>query len=115
MSIEEQITELRGTALEEPSFGRILEEAADTIESLSKLQAEDCGGGWILCKERLPENSTEIVLVCLKNGAVSVAICPIGGEFINMIVGASVQKIRVFPECNPVIAWKPLPDPYHEP
>lgn len=31
-------------------------EAADTIESLSaKLREENCGDGWIPCKDRLPE------------------------------------------------------------
>lgn len=68
---------------------------------------------WIPCSERLPESFTEVVLVCLKNGAVSVAICGTDGEFTNMMVGASRQKFRYFPEHNPVIAWQPLPEAYH--
>lgn len=68
---------------------------------------------WISCSERLPESFSEVVLVCLKNGAVSVAICCADGEFINMMVGASRQKFRYFPEHNPVIAWQPMPEEYH--
>lgn len=98
----------------------LMYEAADTIEALSAKLAEAnmersdryYGGGWISCEDRLPESYTEIVLVCLKNGAVLVAINTADGNFVNMMVGASRQKFRNFPEHNPVIAWQPLPEPY---
>ena len=99
---------------------KLLSEAADTIEALSaKLASANMersgrcyGDGWISCEDRLPESYTEIVLVCLKNGAVSVAINTTDDNFVNMMVGASRQKFRNFPEHNPVIAWQPLPEPY---
>lgn len=81
----------------------------DMIENQPKV------GVWISCSERLPEPAIgEMFLVCLKNGAVSVAIRPTDGEFMNMVVGLSPERIRYFPEHNPVIAWQPLPESYAE-
>lgn len=67
MSISEQVKELRNFGC----FGtvkKMMDEAADTIESLSakladmEWSAEDCGGGWIMCdKDNLPEHE---VLCC---------------------------------------------------
>ena len=65
MSISEQVKELRiagGTCIGmgKELIARFLLEAADTIEALSaKLRAANMdkredGGGWILCKDRLP-------------------------------------------------------------
>ena len=123
--IEQQLKEIRNMAnvlREEKRYAaeEIMLQAADTIEALSaKLAAANMerseryyGGGWIAVEDRLPESYTEIVLVCLKNGAVSVAINTTDGNFVNMMVGASRQKFRNFPEHNPVIAWQPLPEPY---
>lgn len=129
--IEHQVKELREMSIRQRSNAKVsekvffeienvLSQAADTIEALSaKLAAANMersdryyGGGWIACEDRLPESYTEIVLVCLKNGAVSVAINTADGNFVNMMVGASRQKFRNFPEHNPVIAWQPLPEPY---
>ncbi|EOS47200.1 hypothetical protein C810_01516 [Lachnospiraceae bacterium A2] len=119
--ISEQVKELRIAAVyKEHSLKILLEQAANTIEALSaKLAAANMersdryyGCGWISVEDRLPESYTEIVLVCLKNGAVSVAINTTDGNFVNMMVGASRQKFRSFPEHNPVIAWQPLPEPY---
>ena len=67
MSIGEQIKGLRKAAkwFDSACFPegvKLANEAADTIESLSakladmERSAEDCGGGWISCKDRLPEN-----------------------------------------------------------
>ncbi len=122
--IEQQVKELRNVSSWYKDRNRyllgILSQAADTIEALSaKLAAANMersdryyGGGWISVEDRLPESYTEIVLVCLKNGAVSVAINTTDGNFVNMMVGASRQKFRNFPEHNSVIAWQPLPEPY---
>ncbi len=70
MSISEQVRELRAIA-NNLSIGHNMpislaverfREAANTIEALSAKLAdmersvEDCGGGWISCKDRLPEN-----------------------------------------------------------
>ena len=124
--ISEQIKNLRAIAedFHEWEYNRFydaISKAADTIEALSaKLaaanmeQSDRCYvGGWIACEDRLPESYAEIVLVCLKNGSVSVAINTSDGNFVNMMVGASRQKFRNFPEHNPAIAWQPLPEPYH--
>lgn len=88
-------------------IAKLMYQAADTIESLSaKLQsenmersAEDCGGGWIACKERLPED-----------------------EGMYLITAKVLEKIEIqyvfFQKnmdlfiCNGIaIAWQPLPEP----
>lgn len=69
MSISEQVKELRDKAdvFEKSGYAvdgivKAFREAADTIESLhAKLvdmerSAEDCGGGWIKAKDKLPNN-----------------------------------------------------------
>lgn len=113
--ISEQVKELREIAKNwNPNtpinpVSVVLNKAADTIEALSaKLanmdrSAEDCGGGWIACKERLPED-----------------------EGMYLITAKVLEKIEIqyvfFQKnmdlfiCNGIaIAWKPLPEPYHEP
>ena len=122
--IEQQVKELRNVSSWYKDRNRyllgILSQAADTIEALSAKPAEAnverpdrCYGcGWISVEDRLPESYAEIVLVCLENGTVSVAINTTDGNFVNMMVGASRQKFRNFPEHNPVIAWQSLPEPY---
>lgn len=112
--ISEQIKELRKAAkwFEGACFPdgiRLANNAADTIESLSaklanmERSAEDCGGRWIACKERLPED-----------------------EGMYLITAKVLEKIEIqyvfFQKnmdlfiCNGIaIAWKPLPEPYHEP
>lgn len=65
MSISEQVKELRTYAnaslyARESKAKEVMNQAADTIESLSAKLADmersagDCGGGWILSKDRLP-------------------------------------------------------------
>lgn len=85
-------------------------EAADTIESLSakladkERPAEDCGGGWIECENKMPEIGKP-VLVCDKQGNVCVRAitCEIKG------------KKYWSQDKYDVVAWQPLPEPYHEP
>lgn len=77
MNISEQVKELRKISQQYPVnididlFERILNEAADTIESLSakladmERSAEDCGGGWIECESRkLPDKEVICCDVC---------------------------------------------------
>lgn len=79
MSINEQVKELRNgvVVLEEIEFfgiSKILQQAADTIEALSaKLEvankeqsAADCGGGWIPCSEKNPENEKEVEITFIR-------------------------------------------------
>lgn len=111
--ISEQVKELRelADALHREkwySAHDTVADAADTIEVLSaklaniERTAEDCGGGWIACKERLPED-----------------------EGMYLITAKVLEKIEIqyvfFQKnmdlfiCNGIaIAWKPLPEPYHE-
>ena len=111
MSIIEQVKELREVAAMYDGLdgGDILREAADTMESLyAKLQAAnterpaaDCGGGWISCSERLLEEKGWY-LVYAKNQRPFVAYF----------------KGKTFPLNNhyhEIVAWRPLPEPYHEP
>lgn len=74
MGVSEQVKELRRIAEEWNPNCQInpvsvtLNNAADTIESLSEKltdmerPAEDCGGGWIPCKERLPEDGVDVLV-----------------------------------------------------
>lgn len=73
MSISEQVKELREVAemYEGLDGGKILSEAADTIEALSakladmERSAEDCGGGWIECESgKLPDKEVICCDVC---------------------------------------------------
>lgn len=125
MSISEQVKELREVAemYEGLDGGKILSEAADTIESLSEKltdmerPAEDCGGGWIPCKERLPEDGVDVLVWfeyfrygeydrLFQTKGISYTF---NGEWSGFVNGSSGwNQLRI-------IAWQPLPEPYHEP
>lgn len=118
MSISEQVKELReyanfisGIFTEDIDVLKsVFSEAADTIEALSAKLAdkerpvEDCGGGWIECENKMPEIGKP-VLVCDKQGNVCVRAitCEIKG------------KKYWSQDKYDVVAWQPLPEPYHEP
>lgn len=115
MSISEQVKELRELANDvwlnsNEKFGIKINQAADTIEALSakladmERSAEDCGGGWIPCKDRLPETRNNI-LVCQSDGYVSVGYYSWDRAFLDL-------NSILFDD---VIAWRELPEPYHEP
>lgn len=137
--ISEQVKELRKVAkwFDSACFPegvKLANEAADTIESLSaKLQAanmersaEDCGG-WIPCKERLPEKEAKeyikneldgigylypLLLTYRSPNTEKVHVVRFywnvyDKEFVN-----NGEKTCDMDRC---IAWKPLPGPCHEP
>lgn len=123
MSIREQVKELRDKAdiynavgsawelncAEAKKLQTMIRKAADTIEALSEKladmerSAEDCGG-WIECENKMPEIGKP-VLVCDKQGNVCVRAitCEIKG------------KKYWSQDKYDVVAWQPLPEPYHEP
>lgn len=126
MSISEQVKELRAYSnsslyAREGKARELLKEAADTIESLfAKLQAEnmersaeDCGG-WIPCKERLPEN--DMCVLAQVNGKYKNITFEDAFEFATYIKGEG-WTLEEYPDYyNPnVIAWRKLPEPYHKP
>lgn len=111
MSISERVKELKWYASyqECKKAQELMYNAADTIEALSakladmERSAEDCGGGWILCSERLPEENEEVIC-CFKSGVVKALVlfnCKFHG------------KVYAY-EKSDIIAWQPLPEPYHE-
>lgn len=131
MSISEQINEIRNMAdvlhdEKRNAAEEIMNQAADTIEFLSaKLQAanmersvEDCGG-WIPCKERLPE----------KYGDYLVAWIPLYTSMKNSRLPHYYEIVEYDPNDEAlwiggidqamgeyeIIAWRELPEPYHEP
>lgn len=128
MSISEQVKELRKMSQQYPVnididlFERTLNQAADTIESLSaKLQvanmeqsAADCGGGWIPCKERLPEEDVNVLVQV--SGTYRNITFENAFEFATYIKGEG-WILETYPDWNNpyIIAWQPLPEPYHEP
>lgn len=98
----------------------VLNKAADTIESLSakmadmERSAEDCGGGWIPCKERLPEEKINPVTddfyeyeVTFKQGDV------IDIRHYKFGRGHWWNYGMLSDDC--VIAWREHLEPYHEP
>ena len=103
-----------------------LSEAADTIEALSakladmERPAEDCGGGWIKCKDRLPTKKEcgdyrgSFIVTVYTNKLTTLYM-----EYEHTIVrGKEVGRWIWNDRVNipwEVIAWKPLPEPYHEP
>lgn len=124
--ISEQVEELRKMAewLEAaclPEGTELANKAADTIEFLSaKLQtvnmgqlAEDCDG-WIACKDRLPEDDT--CVLAQVNGKYKNITLENAFEFATYIKGEG-WILEVYPDWyNPgVVAWRELPEPYHEP
>ena len=82
---------------------RILCDIQKVIEKQSKI------GEWIPCSERLPEEDTDVLIYTPYDG-VNMAYIFDGkwrytsdDEFINTVEGTSI------------LAWQPLPEPYHEP
>lgn len=117
MSISEQVKELREVAemYEGLDGGKILSEAADTIEALSakladmERSAEDCGGGWILCSKQLPEEGKEILL---QDHCENIEIAKFGH---NAFYQNGFYNGDWFSTVNNYLAWQYLPAPYHEP
>lgn len=128
MRISEQIKELRKMSQQYPVnididlFERTLNQAADTIESLSanladmERKAEDCGGGWIYCGDgkNLPEEKInpitndfcEYQVTFKSDDATDIRHYKFGnGHWWNC--GECMDKY--------VIAWRQNIDPYHEP
>ncbi len=126
MSISEQVKELRIAAVyKEHSLKILLKQAADTIEALSakladmERSADDCGGGWIPCKERLPETLEYMEFEptpYMKRLEIAYMT-----DMVEYIIGYFdgykwIDKRNC--KIENVIAWKPflkLPEPYHEP
>lgn len=123
MNIREQVKELRtiAEAYRRPPYGReiigteeALSKAADTIEALSaKLSAANMersdryyGGGWIACEDRLPEKEG-FYLVTLTDRITDIADMRIKKAFFS-------ENHKNFMDYgSSVIAWQPLPEPYH--
>lgn len=70
-------------------------------------------GGWIPVSSGIyPEEISQRVLATLKNEMV-LEVWYISNEFkyLETIPGGGLKKVSEF---NPVVAWKPLPEPYKE-
>lgn len=122
MSISEQVRELRETSdgidtysdmreYSGLSIAVMLNEAADTIESLSeKLQSENMErpaedfGGWIPCSEKLPMESKEVICF-FKDGTISACM---------LIYNRFHGKMYSY-DVSDALCWKPLPEPPYEP
>lgn len=104
MSISEQVKELRETA-NKCKIGAyvcitnllgVMNEAADTIESLSEKladmerPAEDCGGGWIPCSEP-PKHNNEVLIFNGKSYSVGYYD---GKTWVNTIHPVEWQEIK---------------------
>lgn len=92
----------------------LLRKAADTIEVLSanladmERSAEDCGGGWITCKEMLPDNSGMYIVTAVENELYHTTFVKWQSRYKKWdLIGARAYW--------KIVAWKPLPKPYHEP
>ena len=134
MSISEQVSRLRYVAngMEIGSYSEnilidMLNEAADTIESLSaKLQAanmersaEDCGGGWIIASECMPEEHKCIDPETGYYGQSDDVLCSAYNEYemrdeiwIDYTIDGEWQTHEWYD--GEKLAWMPLPSSYRE-
>ncbi len=104
----------------------MLRQAADTIESLSaKLEdmersAENCGSGWIKCKDRLPTKKEcgnyrgRFIVTVYTNKLTTLYMEYEYAIVRGKEVGRWIWNDRVNIPWE-VIAWQPLPKPCHEP
>lgn len=113
--LSEQVNQLKEEAKylekdQEKRLASILRQASDAIEALSaKLSAANMersdryyGGGWIACKDRLPENFEVILAFTEEKQIVTVAR---DGEHWVLYDQAIIKEN--------VLAWQTLPEPYH--
>lgn len=125
--IEDQIRELKeserrvknGEYVPILKMAERLGQAADTIESLSakltdmERSAEDCGG-WIPVEERLPEDDT--CVLAQVNGKHKNITFENAFEFATYMKGEG-WTLETYPDWYKpdIVAWRELPEPYHEP
>ena len=131
MSISEQVKELREYSnislyTRESRARELLKEAADTIEALSanladmERSADDCGVGWIKCKDRLPTEKEcgdyrgHFLVTVYANKHTTMYMEYEYTTVRGKEVGRWIWNDRVNIPWE-VIAWQPLPEPYHEP
>ena len=111
--IEQQVKELRELAGGSPNYWKVLDEAADTIESLSA-KLEMNGGGWIACEDRLPEKNKPVLCWVISTTIAGgetyiIGLCANGFWFLKTYeIGGYSFPTRDYK----VIAWQPLPEPY---
>lgn len=133
MSISEQVKELRAIA-NNLSIGHNMpislaverfREAADTIEALSAKLAdmerseEDCGGGWIIASECMPEEHKCIDPETGYYGQSDNVLCSAYNEYemrdeiwIDYTIDGEWQTHEWYE--GEKLAWMPLPSPYRE-
>lgn len=110
--ISEQVKRLRERAkriiecgFSQDGAARDLNDAADTIEELSKKLAVG-NGNWIPCSERLPDSS-EDVNITTRSSVVGIgSFFEEANEWMQWYCGGGIAA--------DVIAWMPLPEPYKE-
>lgn len=104
---------------------RIINRAADTIEALSakladmERSAEDCGGGWIIASERMPEEHRCIDPETGYYGQSDDVLCSAYNEYemrdeiwIDYTIDGEWQTHEWYE--GEKLAWMPLPSPYRE-
>lgn len=77
-------------------------------EYKEKQSVADCGGRWIPCSEKLPEKHTDVLVAFSHDDDTVIAwYSKVKKQWKNSSTG-NVIKAKV-------VAWQPLPEPYHEP
>lgn len=116
----ELIDRLKPMAAQEGAFddkikgrnAKTLLEAIDTIQLLSEKlhtsqmerSSQHYNGGWIPCKDRLPEKNVE-VLATTEWGAVTIAEMYSANDWL-------IHEGTTNAEIDEIVSWMPLPQPY---
>ena len=104
-ALEKKLIEAMAEEIEN-CYGRETELSEKAREYLER-SAEDCGGGWISCRDRLPEKDGFYLATI--DGEIAGEDKPFSGlaEFEN---GKWIDDEDGY---QYILAWQPLPEPYH--
>lgn len=105
--ILEEIEAYKKAAYENKNFGGLT--AFKIVQDIIRKHMND---GWIPVEERLPENNKS-VLAYAKSRARGGDVCFVGSHHGGVWFLQSDIGTESYPTQYDVVAWRPLPEPYH--